>query len=376
MDPVDDRPTALIYRKRLLYWSETFIAAQGNALERYRPLFVGLRYKKEGHPYLGDAPSATLEEHALSYGLAKAALRAGGWITPRWRRAIAAHRPTVVHAHFGWEAIDGAALARRFDVPLVVTFHGMDIAVQRGTRTERRQRETAFREAARIIAVSGFIAEKVLAAGAPEEKLVVHHIGVDTQRFAPGSAPRAENEILFVGRLVEKKGLIHLLRAMPRIQAASPGATLTIAGDGSLREELKRAATELGVNATWLGVQKPDQVRELMRRATVFCAPSIVGHDGNAEGLPMTIVEAQASGMPVVVFPSGGSAEGVRDGETGWVVPSKDENALADRVIDILTDRALRDRFSQAAREWAVREFDLRTQTRRLEEIYDSVRSV
>lgn len=370
-----ERPIALIYRVRLVYWSETFIAAQGNALERYRPVFVGLRHKAEGRAYLGDAPSVTLEDHALSYRLAKAALRAGGWITPRWRRALATYGPVVLHAHFGWESIDARALARALGIPLVVTFHGMDIAVQRNTRLERRQRAIAFRSAARIIAVSEFIASRLRAAGAPDDRIVVHHIGVDTERFSPGAAPRRSDEILFVGRLVEKKGLVHLLRAMPRIQAAEPGVELTIAGDGPLREELQKEAARLGVNARWLGVQQPESVRELMRRATVFCAPSVVGRDGNAEGLPMTIVEAQASGLPVVVSPSGGSAEGVVDGETGYVVEARDETALADRIIALLTDAGRRERFSRAARAWALREFDLRTQTRKLEAIYDEARA-
>lgn len=369
------RPVALIFRKRLLYWSETFIGAQGTALERYRPVFVGLRHKAEGRAYMRDATSITLEDHALSYPLAKAWLQAAHRIPPRWRAALAAHAPTVIHAHFGWEAQNAAAIARALDIPLVVTFHGRDIAVSRGTRAEREQRRVAFDEAARIIAVSEFIAARVLAAGAPPDKVIVHHIGVDTDRFVPGDQPRAENEVLFVGRLVEKKGLIHLLRAMPRVQSAVPDATLTIAGDGALRRPLQAEAERLGVRASWLGVQKPDAIRRLMQRATVFAGPSIVGADGNAEGLPMTIVEAQASGLPVVAFPSGGSAEGVLEGETGFVLPPGDEKGLADRIILLLGDAGRRARFSSAAREWALREFDLRTQTRKLEDIYDAARA-
>lgn len=375
MSETSSRPTVLIYRKRLLYWSETFIAAQAGALERYRPVFAGLRHKQEGRAYMGDAASVTLEDNALSYRVAKALLVGMNVVPRRWRRALAAYEPTIVHGHFGWESVQAAALARALGIPLVVTFHGMDIAVQRDTRAEHRQRQTAFREAGRIIAVSDFIKAKLIAAGAPADRVVVHHIGVDTDLFAPGASPRATNEILFVGRLVEKKGLVHLLRAMPRIQAAVPDAMLTIAGDGPLRASLEPEAARLGVNARWLGVQKPDQVRALMRRATVLCAPSIVGSDGNAEGLPMSIAEGQASGLPVVVFPSGGSAEGVREGETGYVLPPGDEAGLADRIVALLTDPERRERFSRAARDWALREFDLRTQTRRLEAIYDVVRA-
>jgi glycosyltransferase involved in cell wall biosynthesis len=337
-------------------------------------VFVGLRHKAEGRGYMGDSPSVTLEDHALSYRLGKVMLEGLHVLPRRWRRAIALHDPTIVHGHFGWEAINAAAVARAFSVPLVVTFHGMDIAVQRGTRLEREQRATAFRHASRIIAVSEFIAGKLRAAGAPEDRIVVHHIGVDTKRFAPGDAPRVANEVLFVGRLVEKKGLIHLLRAMTHVQADQPDAVLTVAGDGALRESLEQEAARLRVNVTWLGVQTPERVRALMRRATLLCAPSIVARDGNAEGLPMSIVEAQASGLPVVVFPSGGSAEGVLEGETGYVLPPGDEPGLADRIVALLSDPERRRRFSRAARDWALREFDLRAQTRKLEGIYDAAR--
>ena len=369
------RPTALIYRKQLLTWSETFIAAQANALARYRPVFTGLRHRSEGRGYMGDAPSITLADHARSERIAKAAFLWTHRVPRRWASALAAERPAILHAHFGWESLNAAALARVLAIPFVVTFHGMDITVDRGTRAERSQRATAFRDAGRIIAVSKFIAARLVAAGAPADRLIVHHIGVDTDRFSPGAAPRSSNEILYVGRLVEKKGLIHLLRAMPRIQAARPDTSLIVAGDGPLRAELEREAAALRVRATWLGVQQPDEVRALMRSATVLCAPSIVGADGNAEGLPMSIVEAQASGLPVVAFPSGGSAEGVLEGETGYVVAPADEAALADRIVTLLTEPDRHARFATAARAWALREFDLRTQTRKLEAIYDAVRA-
>ncbi|HEX6587775.1 MAG TPA: glycosyltransferase [Longimicrobiales bacterium] len=370
-----DRPAVLIYRKQLLLWSETFIAAQAHALERYRPVFTGLRYRAEGRAYMRDAASETLAQHARLPKLSKLLFLEGQVVPRRWLRALAAHRPALLHAHFGWESVNARAIARALGIPFVVTFHGMDITVDRGTRKERRQRATAFRDARRIIAVSEFIAARLIEAGAPRERLIVHHIGVDTALFAPGDEPRADDEVLFVGRLVEKKGLIHLLRAMARMRETWPAAKLTVVGDGPLREPLEREAAALRLDVTWLGVQKPDRVRALMRRATVLCAPSIVGADGNAEGLPMSIVEAQASGLPVVAFPSGGSAEGVLEGETGFVVPPADEAALADRLLALLTDAERRARFARAARAWALREFDLQAQTRRLETIYDEARA-
>lgn len=111
-----------------------------------------------------------------------------------------------------------------------------------------------------------------------------------------------------------------------------------------------------------------------LRSAAVLCSPSVVARDGNAEGLPMTIMEAQATGVPVVAFPSGGSAEGVEDGRTGFVVPARDEAALAEALIRVLGDGELRERLSLAAREFALRKFDLTHQTQKLETIYDRAR--
>ena len=363
---MSDRPTAVIFRKRLLPWSETFIAQQGRALRRYEPVFAGYRYRQGGLAYLEGATSIVLEDHVASRNLGKASLKLLGRVPRGWRRALAAHDPRIVHAHFGVNALAAAPVARTFDVPLVVTYHGMDIAVARGG-SGRRRRERVFQLVDRIIAVSEFIRDRLVEAGAPTEKLVVHRIGVDTGHFSPGpEADREEATVLFVGRLVPKKGLIHLLRAMGGVRAAVPAARLQVAGDGPLRESMEAAAAELGVAAEFLGVRTPLQVRELMRRATVFAAPSVVTADGNAEGLPMTIVEAQACGLPVVGFPSGGSAEGVLEGETGFMLEPKDEQGLAGRLVDLLGDPAAR----------AVRSFDLSRQTAALEDIYDEARGV
>lgn len=367
-------PTVLIFRKRLLGWSETFVAAQGRALERYRPVFVGYRLEEPGAAYLGGADRVVMAEHARVPELSKALLKTVGWVTPAWKRALESREPSLLHTHFGVNTGPALALARSLDLPLVVTFHGMDITVVRPSPRHRRERERLFRRASRVIAVSRFIAGRLLEAGCPEEKLVVHYIGVDTERFSPGDpSQRAPARILAVGRLVPKKGLIHLLRAMPRVRAEVPDAELLIAGDGPLREELERRSRELGADARFLGVRTPEEVRDLMRTATVFCAPFVVAPSGNAEGLGLTQVEAQACGLPVVTSPSGGSVEALVHGETGFVSPAGDEEALADHLLRLLTDPERAARFSRAAREHALRAFDLRTQSRRLEEIYDEV---
>ena len=154
-----------------------------------------------------------------------------------------------------------------------------------------------------------------------------------------------------------------------------PAAELVIAGDGPLRDGLATEAAQLGVPARFLGVQTPAQVQDLMRRAAVLAGPSIADDRGNAEGLPITFLEAQASGLPLVVSTSGGTGEGVVHGETGYLFSPGDETALATHLTALLADAALRERMSIAARAHMEAHFDLARQTAALEAIYDDVRT-
>lgn len=341
----------------------------------YAPVLVGYSRDPSGAAYLVGRPQLLLKEHSAFPALEKFLLKSASRAPRRWLRAIAETRPVVLHAHFGSSALPASHIARALHIPLIVTYHGMDITVAAKTAAERDRRRRAFAAAHRVIAVSGFIADACRAAGCPEEKLTIHHIGVDTAKFAPGAAERATDQVLFVGRLVEKKGVIHLVRALEAVRRTVPGAHLVVAGDGPLREGLAREAAQRGVPVRFLGVQSPAEVQELMRRATVLCGPSIADTRGNAEGLPITFLEAQACGLPVVVSASGGTAEGLVDGETGFLFAPGDEAALARHLVRLLGDRALQQRMSAAARAMVVARFDLVRQTARLEAIYDEVRS-
>ncbi len=372
---MSDRPTAIVFRKRILPWSETFIAAQTGAMTRYQPVLAGYSRDPGGAAYIAGRPLLVLSEHSRFAPLEKLMLKSAGRVPPRWLAAMAGTEPVVMHAHFGSSAVPASHIARALGIPLIVTYHGMDITVAARNEAERDRRRHAFAAADRVIAVSGFIAEALRAADCPESKITIHYIGVDTSRFTPGDAARATNEVLFVGRLVEKKGVAHLVRAMARVRERHPDATLVVAGDGPLREGLAAEAARLGVPTRWLGVQTPEQVRALMQRSTVLCGPSIADSRGNAEGLPITFLEAQACGLPVIASTSGGTAEGIVNGETGLLFAPGDETTLAGHLERLLADADARGRMGVAARRWIEERFDLARQTAKLEGIYDEVRS-
>ncbi len=368
------RPTAIVFRKRILPWSETFIAAQTGAMTRYAPVLVGYSRDPGGAAYLVGRPQLLLEDHSAFPALEKLLLKSAGRAPRRWLKAIAATNPVILHAHFGSSALPASRIARALGVPLVVTYHGMDITVAARTEAERERRRRAFAAADRVIAVSDFIAAALRSAGCPEGKITRHYIGVDTARFTPGDEARSEGEVLFVGRLVEKKGVIHLVRAMAEVRRTLPGASLIVAGDGPLRAPLEAECTRLGVPARFLGVQTPEQVQALMRRAAVLAGPSIADSRGNAEGLPITFLEAQACGLPLVVSTSGGTGEGVLHGTTGLLFDPGDEGALAAHLTTLLGDASRRASMGDAARRHILARFDLARQTSALESLYDEVR--
>ena len=369
------QPTALIFRKRVLPWSETFIASQAGAMSRYSPVLIGYSRDSSGSAYLAGLPQILLSEHSAFPGLDKLLLKSASRAPRRWLRAIGATAPTVLHAHFGSSALPSSTLAKALGIPLVVTYHGMDITVAARNEAEVERRRRGFAAADQVIAVSEFIAGALRKAGCPADKITVHFIGVDTDRFTPGTAERSGTDVLFVGRLVEKKGVTHLMSAMQEVRRTLPDARVVIAGDGPLRGALEQEARERGVPARFLGVRTPAQVVELMRCAAVLCGPSIADSRGNAEGLPITFLEAQSCGLPVIASTSGGTGEGIIHGETGLLFTPGDESMLAAHLRTLLGDAALRRSMSVAARAHVARRFDLRSQTAKLESIYDRVRA-
>ena len=110
-----------------------------------------------------------------------------------------------------------------------------------------------------------------------------------------------------------------------------------------------------------------------MSKASVFCTPSVVAKSGDAEGFGMVFAEAQAMGVPVASFATGGIPEAVEHGITGLLAPERDTNALAENIVTLLTDAPLWTRFSAAGRERVHKHFDLAKQTAKLEQIYQQV---
>lgn len=362
-----------IFRKRLLSFSETFIADQGRFLPTFTPTFCGFHRDASGIDLLGDADSLLLEDFAGWTQVGKFRLRLG--LTPHagWLDALRQCGAALIHAHFLGDGVDAIRLGTLLSKPVVTTVHGHDITKRENNVAENRRRRLFFDRVDRVIAVSDFIAAQALARGCPEHKLTRHYIGIDIERFTQPREESPNPTVLFVGRLVEKKGCTYLLQAVQQLQSKFPDLRLTIVGEGSLAPSLRQEAFERGLEVEFTGAQNAVQIRQRLATSWLFVAPSIIANDGDAEGLGMVFLEAQALGTPVVSFRSGGVVEAVADGETGLLCEEKNVAELADNIATLLDNNALRHHMGEQGRARVERVFDIRKQCAALERIYREV---
>jgi colanic acid/amylovoran biosynthesis glycosyltransferase len=361
-------PPVVIWRSAMLSGSETFIRNQADALTRWRPVYMGATRVESDLA----RPSDLIAYPALADRRAFLRLRLTGQ-SPRLLQLLLAQRPKLVHAHFGGDGWLISGSAERLKVPLIVTVHGHDVTRQpttpgaKGLRY-RRNLHAMFQRASGIIAVSEVIREKAVRWGADPAKIRVHYTGVPIPPVVP-SVPK-EWDVAFVGRFVEKKGADDLVAALGTLDR--PARALFI-GDGPLLPEVRAAAAALGVDATFRGSLPPSEVYSLIAASRILAAPSKTASDGDTEGLPTTIVEAAALGVPVVSTFHSGIPEAVVDGETGLLSAEGDRQALASGIARLLDDEPLRDRMGKQARERALSHFNVQTQSQALEDIYDEV---
>jgi glycosyltransferase involved in cell wall biosynthesis len=365
--------TVLIFRKRMLPYSETFVAAQGVHLPTWKAIFGGATEDKSGLKLLRGAETCTLTNCIAGWyrPIAAFLFKRLGKIPGAWMKALRKHDLSLIHVHFGTDALFmGLPLAKALGIPLVVTFHGFDITIDAPESRYQQQRQKLFDQATCVIAVSNYIAEQLVKHGCPREKIVQHYIGIDLEQFKPLPGNVERKDVVFVGRLTEKKGCRYLIEAMLQLAAAGRTDHLHIIGNGALREELEALSKPLGDKVTFHGARDPDFVREMVGRAAVFCAPSVTSRSGDAEGLGMVNLEAMALGTPVVSTFHTAIPEAVVHEETGILVPEADPAALAIALTRCLEDESLAKKFGENGIAHVHRTFDIRKQCASLEAIY------
>ncbi len=294
-------------------------------------------------------------------------------------RILRHQRIDVIHAH--WLIPQGLTVAMALlflkTPPLFIcTSHGGDL-LGLNSWWQNQAKRWVIHCSTMLTIVSNAMTERAQLLGAKPEKLRIVSMGVDTRNlFTPdASTVRMSNELLFVGRLVEKKGCAFLLDAMPNILARYPDTRLGIVGNGPLEPVLKQQAMHLGIShaVTFHGSLSNSEIPALVRRATIFVTPSIVTTLGDQEGLGLVLVEAQACECPVIASDLPAIRDVISHGDTGWLVTQKNSDDISKAVVKLLSEPELRRQLAINGREHAIRKFDWAAISRRYAALIDEV---
>jgi colanic acid/amylovoran biosynthesis glycosyltransferase len=269
---------------------------------------------------------------------------------------------THVHAHFAnHPALAGFIIHRLTGIPFSFTAHAHDLYV------ERRMLAAKVEAAAFVVTISSYNKQLMVETCGEEAGAKIHviHCGVDPTVFSPGATERGAGPftILCVGALEEKKGHRYLIDACQLLQERGVRFVCHLVGAGPYRRQLETRIAQAGLqDQVHLhgGCPRPEVVR-LLSAADVFALASVATRRGKREGIPVVLMEAMASGLPVVASALSGIPELVESGRTGLLVPPRDATALADALHTLHNDARLRQRMGQAGRETVLREFDLST---------------
>jgi colanic acid/amylovoran biosynthesis glycosyltransferase len=374
------RPVVACYCATFLKPEMLHIYRQITALERVWPLVITQkRENSASFPFddIGLVPKPAT--HFLRRFWFRQ-LRDKPWqISASERRALIAtlERATaqLLHIFFGHIAVHLLPLIEAWPKPSIVSFHGADVLVDMDKPAYRKATKEMLDAVERVLVRSESLRGAVVDLGCDEQKIDVVRTGIPLEEFPFRKRDFPQNgEWRFVQacRLIEKKGLPTSLRAFAKFAALYPKSTIAIAGEGPLLRDLQELARELEIDnrVLFTGFISQEKLREFFYASHIFLHPSETGRDGNQEGIPNSMLEAMASGLPVFATQHGGIPEAIEHGASGVLVPEHDHEALARALLDAAQDRYLLSRVAREGAAAVAAKFDQRGQVRRLEEIY------
>ncbi|MCL6525021.1 MAG: glycosyltransferase [Thermoflavifilum sp.] len=273
----------------------------------------------------------------------------------------------VMLANYGVSGVKVWKACAQVNVPLVVHFHGFDAFHYPTLKRYGTAYREMFRYASYIVAVSEDMHKQLTGLGADEKKVVTIPYGVDIQRFrlpdrlSVGKSTEAITStssttaslFLAVGRFTAKKAPHLTIKAFHRVLPHVPASKLIMVGNGELFDQCKLLARELKINdhIVFTGALSHDDIVKLMQQAHIFVQHSVTAPDGDKEGTPVAILEAAASGLPVVSTFHAGISEAVVHGQTGFLVQEGDVESMAKYMIQLAQDQVLRTHMGMAARK-------------------------
>ncbi len=292
-------------------------------------------------------------------------------IDAQWTRSLSAD---IIHAHFAaWQAEFAMELSKRMEIPFIFTPHAYDLFVY----SSKEKLKVLAEAASRMIAVTDFNKKYMIEMIGEEyaDKIDIVRYGIPINQYVPADKTSGHKiNLLTVGRLVEKKGISYAVEAVSRLSDRS-NLQYRIIGEGPLYSDLKALIRELNMEATvsLLGAQPQSVVIEEMRKADIFLLPSVTAKNGDKEGLPNVILEAQAMKLPVISSKHTGIPEAVLDGVTGLLVPEREIEGMTRSLENLIRSPSKRREMGEKGREHVVSNFNMDKEIIKLEEILQNL---
>ncbi len=276
-----------------------------------------------------------------------------------------------IHSHFADMADIALKLATMLDVPYSITSHAYDIYMD----PDFIKRKGTLEKAAALVTISEYNKAHFEKNGIKNDIEVIH-CGIDLTGFDPGEDTASEKiNILTTARLVEKKGIEYLIKAIPMVVSRVPRCHFTIIGSGPLEEELKALAEGVQEYISFKGSVSDLQLMEHYEKADIFALPCIIADNGDRDGIPVSIMEAMAMQLPVVSTSVSGIPELIADEENGILIPQKDTEKLSEALIMLAGNEKLRCDMGKRARERIEADFNLGKEVKSLNELFHRIRN-
>jgi colanic acid/amylovoran biosynthesis glycosyltransferase len=282
----------------------------------------------------------------------------------------------LMHIYFGHTGVHLLPFIEQWNKPCVVSFHGADVALKPEIGNYPAKLRCLFDAVPLILARSQSLADRLAQFGCPPEKLRINRTGVPLENFPfiDRQLPKDGRwRVVQACRLIPKKGVATALRAFAIFQRDNPFSEFLIAGKGPLQPELEMLAAGLGISqhVRFVGFLSQSKLMELYASSHIFVHPSETPPDQNQEGIPNSILEAMATGLPVISTNHGGIPEAVEQDRTGWLVPEEDHGGLAHAMQRLTRSPGLYRQMAKRARQVVFERFEQREQIRMLESFYE-----
>jgi len=285
------------------------------------------------------------------------------------------HQPDLVHAYYGHKAVTYLGMLKDWGGPWVVSFHGVDVARDVDKPEHLAALRTVFAEAELVMARSHSLLTRLQDLGCPPEKLRLNRTPIPLAHLTASvrtPPPDGQWRIVQACRLIAKKGILTAIKAIRIVVQRHPGTQYLIFGTGPQQDKLQAAITEHGLekNVHLLGWLSQEQLLAEYQHAHLFLHPSELTKDSDQEGIPNSMLEAMATGLPVVATQHGGIPEAVTHGHDGLLVPEKSPDLLAQALLSLLEDPAQLATLSSQAAASVRQNFESAQQIAAMEDVY------